>query len=215
MHIPDGLLDLVTAGITYITAVIAIGFSITRVKRNISEIELSKLATLSGSIFVAQLIKWPVPGGSTLHFVGGGLAALIVGPWGGLIVMTTVLAIQTFIFHDGGITTFGANIVSAGVAGVWLSYLIFIVLKKLRAPLYISSFISGYISTIATGFVAGFILGVSGEILRSEVYNLRITPYVMILTHSLLGLLEALITMGIIIYLYKKYPLAFYKGVTV
>ncbi|MCS7110822.1 MAG: energy-coupling factor ABC transporter permease [Ignisphaera sp.] len=212
MHIPDGLLDPGTVVVTYVAAVAAIALSIARVRRSVSEFELSKLATVSGSIFIAQLIKWPIPGGSTLHFVGGGLAAATLGPWGGLIAMATVLAIQTFVFHDGGVTAFGANVIAAGASGVWLSYLALLALRRIGLAVPISAFSVGYISTVATGFAAGLIIGVAGDVLGSSVYNLRITPHVMLLTHGLLGLLEGVITMGIVAYLYRKQPTLLYEG---
>lgn len=212
MHIPDGLLDPYTIIATYGIAILILSYTIMRYRSMVSEFEIAKIAGLASSIFVAQLIKWPVPGGSTLHFVGGGLAGIVSGPLGGFIVMATVLAVQTFIFHDGGITAFGANIISAGVIGVWCSYLVYTFLKKTRAPFYIATFIAGYLSTVLTGLTAGFILGLSGEILGSNLYNLRITPTVMFVTHALLGPLEGLITMGVAEYIRSRNPSILFEG---
>lgn len=213
MHIPDGLLDPYTITATYVLALTIIGYTVMKYRSNFSELEISKVAGLASSIFVAQLIKWPVPGGSTLHLVGGGLACIIAGPFGGLIAMVTVLAVQTFVFHDGGITAFGANVLSAGVAGVWCSYLVYTLLKKIKVPIPVATFIVGYVCTLVTGLSAGFILGVSGEVLRSPIYNLGITPAVMFSTHALLGSLEGVITMGVIGYIRKRNPYIVYGGV--
>lgn len=212
MHIPDGMLDPTTIIVTYAIAMLTLIYTMLTFRKNISELDISKIAGLAGSIFVAQLIKWPVPGGSTLHLVGGGLACMISGPIGGFIAMATVLFVQTFVFHDGGITAFGANLISAGLAGVFGSYAVYLALRRFKVPFPLAAFTVGYICTIITGVVAGFILGVSGEILGSPVYNLSITPKVMLITHTVLGSLEGFITMGVTEYIRRKNPSIVYRG---
>lgn len=206
MHIPDGLLDIYTIAWTYAVALAVLTVTMLKLRRLNLDEEIPKIAALSASIFVAQLIKWPVPGGSTLHFVGAGLADIIVGPFEGVIVMTTVLAVQTFVFHDGGITTFGANVLSMCIMGVFASHVVYALLRRYRAPLLFTAFIVGYIGTLATGIVAGFVLGLSGEILGSTIYNLSITVPVMTVTHGSLGLLEGVITSLIVLYIRRKNP---------
>ena len=68
-------------------------------------------------VFAAQMLNFPVAGGTSGHFLGAALATILLGPWLACLVMAVVLVVQAFVFADGGITALGANIVSMGVLG--------------------------------------------------------------------------------------------------
>ena len=93
MHIPDGFLDFTTASITY---VLAAGYGILlwkKSRRTLAAENISLLTVLSAAIFVAQMLNWPLPGGTSLHFVGGALAGVLLGPFLGFVSMTLVLVV--------------------------------------------------------------------------------------------------------------------------
>ena len=107
MHIPDGLMDPVVAAIGMVEFLIMIGAALVISRRDLRDKELTSTALLSAGIFVAQMVNFPVGGGTTGHLIGGALFAIMVGPRMAVIGMTVVLLIQAFMFGDGGITAFG------------------------------------------------------------------------------------------------------------
>ena len=75
------------------------------------------LGVLAAFIFAAQMLNFPVAGGTSGHFLGATLAAVLLGPWLACLVMAVVLTTQAFAFADGGITALGANVLNMGVLG--------------------------------------------------------------------------------------------------
>jgi len=65
------------------------------------------LYVLAACIFAAQMLNWPLPGGTSLHLVGGALAGIVLRPWLGELALVLVLVTQCLVFHDGGITALG------------------------------------------------------------------------------------------------------------
>ena len=68
-------------------------------------------------VFAAQMLNFPVAGGTSGHFLGAALAAILLGPWLACLVLAVVLGVQAFVFADGGITALGANVFNMGVIG--------------------------------------------------------------------------------------------------
>ena len=66
------------------------------------------------------MLNFPVAGGTSGHFLGAALAAILLGPWLACLTMAVVLGVQAFVFADGGITALGANILNMGVIGALL-----------------------------------------------------------------------------------------------
>ncbi len=76
MHIPDGFLDIQLSALTYLLAALSLGFAVYWLqKHGVSEARASLLGVLAAAIFAAQMLNWPIPGGTSAHFVGSGLAA--------------------------------------------------------------------------------------------------------------------------------------------
>lgn len=124
MHIPDGFLDPVTIAVTYIIFLIYLGLSLTKIrsiKEPLNE-KISLVSALAAGIFVAQMLNWPIPGGTSLHFVGGALAGILSGPYLGFLVIFLVLLVQCLVFHDGGITALGANVLNMAINDVLIGY---------------------------------------------------------------------------------------------
>ncbi len=102
MHIPDGYLSPPWWIGLYIVT-IAYGIVAWRKVRNIMDAEtVMAVAVLAAGIFVAMMFNWPIPGGTSLHFVGGALAGILLGPWLAFFVYAMVLGTQALVFHDGG-----------------------------------------------------------------------------------------------------------------
>ena len=115
MHIPDGFLDAKTFVTLDVAAAGLVAVAAARVRRVLNERAVPLMAVLAAFIFAAQMLNFPVAGGTSGHFGGGALAAVLLGPWAGVLVMTLVLVIQALAFGDGGILALGANVVNMGV----------------------------------------------------------------------------------------------------
>jgi cobalt/nickel transport system permease protein len=117
MHIPDGFLSAGVAAGTWAAGAGTLGWALRAERGDPERVPAGTLGALAGFVFAAQLVNVPLLPGTSGHLVGGMLAAALVGPWRGLVVMAVVLAVQALLFQDGGVTSFGANLLSMGGAG--------------------------------------------------------------------------------------------------
>src|SRR5919201_2616263 len=117
MHIPDGFLSPEVAAVCAVPAIGAVGYGLRRASRELDERRVPLLGVTAAFVFAAQMLNFPVAGGTSGHFLGAALAAILLGPWLASVVLSVVLVAQAFVFADGGITALGANILNMGVIG--------------------------------------------------------------------------------------------------
>jgi cobalt/nickel transport system permease protein len=125
MHIPDGFIDAKTAAVTAALSAIGVGLALRRVKRELPPRRVPLLGLAAAFLFAAQMVNFPVAGGTSGHLIGGVLVAALLGPSAAVVVVTTVLIVQCFLFADGGVLALGANIFNMGIiggAGGWAIY---------------------------------------------------------------------------------------------
>ncbi|QOJ79362.1 energy-coupling factor ABC transporter permease [Infirmifilum lucidum] len=199
MHIPDGYLDPVTCAVTYAVS-LAFGFVAVKKARAAPEETKTLLPVMAAAVFVAQMLNWPIPGGTSLHLVGGALTAILMGPWLGYLTLTLVLVVQALVFHDGGITTLGANVLNMAIVAVLAGYAVYRAFPDKYRTL--ANFLAGWLSITLAGLVAGVELGLSSAFL----YGLSVTVPVMGGWHALLGVVEGAITAGVYSYLKSRHP---------
>ncbi|MCS7129860.1 MAG: energy-coupling factor ABC transporter permease [Archaeoglobaceae archaeon] len=192
MHIPDGYLDLSIAGTFFVLTVVVLGYSIYRLK---GEKLTSLFGVLSAAIFAAQMLNWPIPGGTSAHFVGGSLAGILLGPYAGALAMAIVVTIQTLVFNDGGITAWGANVWNMAIVNVFLGYYIYQLFSRFSRSF--SAFIAGWLGITVAAIFVGLEIGLS----TSFAYGLTITIPIMGIWHAILGVVEGMITAGVVGYL--------------
>ncbi len=199
MHIPDGFLDPAVSITTY---AIAIAFTIYAFYRSKREKNNAKplIPVLAAAIFAAQMLNWPLVGGTSLHFVGGSLSGILLGPWLGYLTMFLVILVQCIVFHDGGITALGANLINMAIIDVLVGYYIFKVFPQKYKK--IGAFLGGWAGITLAGIVAGVELGVSSYM----PYGISVTLPVMGGWHALLGIIEGVITALVYAYIEKKAP---------
>lgn len=207
MHIPDGFLDTYWVIATYALSLGYFSYIIGKNKLCLDSSSVSLITTMAAAIFVAQMLNWPIPGGTSLHLLGGALAGIILGPYKGSLALALVLIVQAFVFHDGGITTLGANVLNMGIVAVLSGYYIFkLVLKILNdmnnRNVFIASFLAGWLSVFLAGIVCGIEIGLSPQF----PYGVKITVPIMGGWHLLLGIVEGLITGLVLVYLMDKSP---------
>ncbi|HEY5881323.1 MAG TPA: energy-coupling factor ABC transporter permease, partial [Nakamurella sp.] len=130
MHIPDGFINAPTSIVGGVVAVGLIAVSIKKAGDSLDDRQLPLAGLVAAFIFAAQMLNFPVAGGTSGHLLGGCLAAVLVGPWVGSLVMSVVFIVQALVFADGGLTTLGLNIILMGYTTCFVGYGIFLLLRK-------------------------------------------------------------------------------------
>jgi len=201
MHIPDGFLDLQLSTLTYTLAATAVGLAVYLLgKKGVEETKIPLLGVLAAAIFAAQMLNWPIPGGTSAHFVGSGLAAILLGPLQAILVMSSILAVQTLVFGDGGLTALGANILNMGVVGVVVAYIVYALLA--RRSRVAAAFLAGWLGAVSAAVACGLEIGSSSIF----AYNIWVTVPVMFGWHALLGIVEGFATSATVAFLLKSRP---------
>ncbi|MET1125109.1 MAG: energy-coupling factor ABC transporter permease [Archaeoglobaceae archaeon] len=186
MHIPDGYLDPSIAATFYILSMAVIAYSIRKTK-----VLPQHFGVVAAAIFAAQMLNWPIPGGTSAHFVGGALAGILLGPYAGCLAMSVVLIVQCLVFADGGITALGANIWNMAVVNVFVGYGIFKALEKYRSA---AAFLAGWLGITLAAVFAGLEVGLS----KHFIYGMEVAVPVMGFWHALLGVVEGVVTAAVV-----------------
>jgi len=194
VHIPDGFIDLPTSAAFAAASAVAVAGSVTGARRQLSE-QSAPLAGLTAVfIFAVQMLNFPVAAGTSGHLIGAALAMVLVGPYAATLALVVVLIIQAFLFADGGLTALGLSIFNMAVISVWVSFAVFMLLKKIlpktKSWLVVATFVSALISVpaAAVGFVIQYAIGANATFSVGAVLN------AMVGTHILIGIGEAIIT---------------------
>jgi len=206
LHIPDGFLDPIWSISTYAIAVAYYALGSRIIGTRLTSEKVSMVTVLAAAIFVAQMLNWPLPGGTSLHFLGGALAGILLGPFYGSIAMGLVVTIQCLVFHDGGITALGANLVNMAIIDVLVGYMVYRAVVRVagegRGGVFLAGFLGGWLGIFLAGIACGLEIGLSPQF----PYGVAITIPVMGLWHALLGVIEGVITGSIVSYLRHRYP---------
>lgn len=204
MHIPDGFLSGNINLATYAASIAICAFSIKKCNENFGEKHIPLLGVTSSFVFAAQMLNIPIGGGTSGHFLGAALAAILMGPYAACLIMTLVLIIQCLGFADGGLTALGSNIFNMGIVGGFGSYFIFCALKKIL-PKTKNGFITAAAATswlsivLASGFCAI-------ELAASGTSPFRVVLPAMLGSHALIGIVEAIITTTVLSVVYASRP---------
>jgi len=216
MHVPDGVLSPAVCAAAGAISVAAVGYSLHRLKDSLADRTVPLTGMMSALIFAGQMVNFPIglagiPAVSG-HLMGGVLAASILGPWAACLAMTLVLVVQCLLFADGGILSLGANVLNMGVVGALGGYAVLAAVRKLlggglRARLA-GAVIASWLSVVAaaTLFCVEFQLSH-----YSSNYNLQSIFALMISFHSAIGVGEALITGGVIVFVMAQRPDLIYE----
>ncbi len=206
MHIPDGFLDPLWSIVTYSVSTVYFISILRSIRKTFSPEKVSLLTVLAAGIFAAQMLNWPLPGGTSLHFVGGALAGILLGPFYGSLTLALVVTVQCLIFHDGGITALGANLLNMAIIDVLVGYVTYRLVIRImglsRKSRFIGGFLGGWLGITLAGIACGIEIGFSPQF----PYGISITVPVMGFWHTLLGTIEGLITGLIISYIASKNP---------
>ena len=194
MHIPDGFIDIPTSAAFAAASSVAVAGAVKGARKQLSE-QSAPLAGLTAVfIFAVQMLNFPVAAGTSGHLIGAALAMVLVGPYAATLALVVVLIIQAFLFADGGLTALGLSIFNMAVISVWVSFIVFMILKKIlpktKSWLVVATFISALISVpaAAIGFVIQYAIGANAT------FSVRTVLNAMVGSHILIGIGEAIIT---------------------
>src|SRR3954451_12998430 len=192
MHIPDGFLSPEVALACAAPAVACTGIGLRRANAELDERRVPLLGVTAAFIFAAQMLNFPVAGGTSGHFLGAALAAILLGPWLACLVMAVVIGVQAFVFADGGITALGANILNMGVIGALLVGGLMLLARRLlgrgRTALLVIAGGGAWLAVMAGATATSFELALSGTVPLGTVLP------TMLGVHALIGIGEAVVT---------------------
>lgn len=194
LHIPDGFLSAGVAASCGLAAIAAVGCGLRVANVELDEARVPLLGVLAAFIFAAQMLNFPIAGGTSGHFLGATLAAVLLGPWLACLVLAVVIVVQAFAFADGGVSALGANILNMGVLGALLAgYLVAGAGRLLPRTRVAFLGAVGVVSWLAvtTGAAA-----TSVELAASGTVPLATSLPAMLGVHAVIGLGEAVITVA-------------------
>jgi cobalt/nickel transport system permease protein len=157
---------------------------------------------MAAFIFAGQMINFPVAGGTSGHLVGAALAAIVLGPSLSIVVMTAVIALQALLFQDGGLLAMGANILVMGVIPALVGYGLYrAVAGRANGRRRLAGAAAGaWLSVIAAALFTALLLGFSNTV------SFAVAVPVMLGVHALIGIGEALITVGALGFILRARP---------
>ncbi len=201
LHIPDGFLSVVIAVVFWVITAAAVGVAITKTNKTLGEKQVPLMGIMAAFIFAAQMLNFPVLGGTSGHFLGGALAAIVLGPWAGILVMTAVIALQGLLFQDGGLLAMGANIFNMGLLTAMIGYGLYrSALNQNKTVRLAVAGTAAWLSTVASALTASLQLWLSGAT------QLQIVVPAMLGVHVLIGLGEAVITVAALAFILQTRP---------
>lgn len=205
MHVPDGFLSWQVSLVTWVVAIVLIALALGRVQTEYQERTVPLMGVCAAFIFAAQMINFPIPGGTSGHLLGGTLAGALLGPWAGSLVLAVVFIVQGTLFQDGGLTVLGANVFNMGLIGTFGGYFLY---KALRSTFgfntwrgtAIGTAVAAWTSVVVASIVCAFELALSGTI------SLTVALTAMASWHVLIGIGEAVITTIALSYVWRTRP---------
>ena len=191
MHIPDGFLDTKTILATSALSAVGVAMAWRRVKSEVPPQRVPLLGVAAAFVFAAQMLNFPVAGGTSGHLIGATLVSILLGPGAATIVIASVLLVQSFLFADGGILALGANIFNMALLGVISGYALYRLLRRILPGEW------GNIAAVAIAAWASVLVSsVScvGELAWSGTVQWHTAFPAMAGIHALIGVGEAAIT---------------------
>ncbi|GAA4915905.1 energy-coupling factor ABC transporter permease [Streptomyces coeruleoprunus] len=194
MHVPDGFINAPVSAAAGLVAAGAVAAGLKGARKELDERTAPLAGLVAAFVFAVQMLNFPVAAGTSGHLLGGALAAILVGPWTGMLCIAVVLLMQGVLFADGGLTALGVNITVMGGVTVLVSYALFRGLVKAlprgRRSVTIASFVAALVSVPASAAAFTLIYAVGGT---TDVPVGKVLA-AMVGVHVLIGVGEALIT---------------------
>lgn len=204
LHIPDGFLSVPVAAAGWLMMLALVGVALRQTRDQLGERQIPLMGILAAFVFAAQMINFPVAGGTSGHLIGGALVAVLLGPWAAVLVMTSVVGVQALLFQDGGLLALGFNVVNMGIISAFVGYATYAFARRMMGETFAAT---------AVGAAAGAWLGVEAaaiatalQLAISGTSPLDVALPAMAGVHALVGIGEALITVGALAFIRVARP---------
>jgi cobalt/nickel transport system permease protein len=218
MHIPDGYLSPSTCASLYAASTPFWYVALQKVKRQLHTRFIPLLSVFAAFSFVIMMFNLPLPGGTTGHATGMGVAAIVLGPWASVLALSLALLIQALFFGDGGVTALGANCFNMAIAGCLTAAFVYRAIAG-NAPLQsrrrvVAAGIAGYLAINVAALLTAIEFGLQPLFFHTAAgaplyapYPLQVAVPAMMIGHlTIAGLAELLITSGVVAYLQRSDP---------
>lgn len=223
MHIPDNYLSPATCAIMGAAMVPVWASTVKKVKKEVTKKKMPLMGIGASLSFLTMMFNVPLPGGTTGHAIGGTLLAILLGPEAACISITIALLIQALLFSDGGILAFGANCFNMAFVIPFVGYYIYRFLRekfKTDKGEYIGTFIASYIGINVAALCAAIEFGIQPLLFVDSTgmplycpYPLSISIPTMLIAHlTVAGVLEGIITIGVLGFIRRVSPEIIYEG---
>lgn len=194
MHVPDGFLDAPTSIATGAVAVAAVGLALRKAHAELDDRTAPMAGLVATFVFAAQMMNFPVGAGTSGHLLGGALAAVLVGPWTGVLCVSVVLLVQALLMADGGITALGTNVTLMALVGLgagWFAFRLASAILPKRRTSVAPAAAFGALVSVPVAAAAFSLLFAVGGIAPVDPETVLVA---MVGWHVLIGVGEAMIT---------------------
>jgi cobalt/nickel transport system permease protein len=204
MHIPDGFLTPLVAAIGWVLALLGLSLAVRRTESSLGEKQVPMMGVLAAFIFAAQAFNFPVAAGTSGHLLGGALAAILMGPWAAGLMMSAVVILQGLVFQDGGLLVMGWNMINMGLITALVGFAVYGGVRKILRDRAVGQLAGAFVAAWVSVEVAAMATAV--ELAASGTFPLNLALPAMAGVHALIGLGEAIITVGAIAFLQVVRP---------
>ncbi len=203
MHIPDGFLSNSVTIAAWAASAGGIGFSLRKASAEMRDRTIPLMGITAAFLFSAQMVNFPIGGGTSGHLMGGALAAILLGPFAGSVTLACVLVFQCLLFQDGGLTALGANVFNMALGGTLGGYAVFravMFIYKGEGGTVVAAALASWFSVVLASLLCALEIGLSG------VSPLGIVVPAMVGIHGVIGLGEAAISVAVLSFVIKARP---------
>jgi cobalt/nickel transport system permease protein len=207
LHIPDGFLSIGVSTVFWLVSIVCLALALRKTRTELDERQIPLLGIMAAFIFAAQMINFPVAGGTSGHLLGGALAALVLGPWAGMLVVASVIALQALLFQDGGLVVMGANMFNMGMLTALIAYGLYRGFSgQSQGKRLLVAGVGAWLSVMASALLTSLQLWLSGT------SPLAVVVPAMLAVHALIGIGEALITVAALAAIERSRPDLLYQN---
>lgn len=207
MHMADALLSPAVGGTMWAVSGGLIAYSAKKVRQEADDRKIPLMGVLGAFVFAAQMLNFTIPGtGSSGHLGGGLLLSILLGPYAAFLVLASVLTVQALFFADGGLLALGCNILNMGFFTCFVAYPL--VYRRIMGR---ASDKTRLLMAATLAGVAGLQLGAFGVVLETVSSGVSELPFrtfllLMLPIHLAIGLVEGLVTAGVVSFVLKARP---------
>ncbi|MGH9270241.1 MAG: energy-coupling factor ABC transporter permease [Ilumatobacteraceae bacterium] len=194
MHIPDGFIDGPTSLVAGLVAIAGVALCLKKTSETLEDREIPVVGLAAAFVFAAQMLNFPVASGTSGHLMGGVLAAVLVGPWAGGLAVTIVLAVQALLFADGGLSALGLNVVNMALAGAFVGYGLFVLLRRALGNTTWAVTTAAGIAGFVVPLIATALFMVEYAVGGNDAASFGTVAAAMFGVHALIGIGEGIIT---------------------